>query len=152
MKKLLAVALALCLLVPCAGAEINGKGIEDFFVYASVFGLDDLSLKNAEIDVLNSNGIGKTVIWNIEECRIILTFDNADNLNGGMISGKGDLFLAACAALISGMDETGKYNDYGDFLSCYLLAASDTQRHYGTLSNGIIFYIEKGNTYYTFMI
>ena len=150
MKKLLAIAMVLCLLIPSATAEISDEEIEYFSIVASAFGLPDLYMKDATVVEVNTKYYYKFAIWNLDHCKISIGFDYSEKLKGGTIEGNGDDFLVASAALIATLDDSGKYNDYGRFFTTYLVSRVDEEEHVGFLENGVVYSVVKDGDNNTF--
>jgi hypothetical protein len=141
MKKVLAVALVLCLLAPCAMAEITDKDIEDFAVYVSVLGLPDLWVKNGDIRDLDG---GETAIsWNVDNCRVILSFDAFHRISKCLIQGEGDSFLVLSASFIMSIDHDHMESNLGAFTLCYLMARVLDHKNMGSFSNYMLFTVTK---------
>ena len=141
MKKLLAVALVLCILSPCAYAEITDSDISDFAVYVSVFGLPDLWVKNGDVREIDDSETG--ISWIVDNCRVILTFDTFHQIKKCSIQWGGDSFLILSASFIMSIDHDNRENNLGAFLMCYLMSHVRDDRSLGSFSNNMLFSVER---------
>lgn len=154
MKRFLSLLLVLALFVPAAFAEPSQSDIDEFDIYASVFGFDSLKLSDAEIHTINNAKAPCSAMWYFDSCRLAVTFNSLNMVNGAMINGSGDTFLNACAAIITYLDKPNFATNLGAFLFAYLMAQQlpDGEKELSTLVDGTVFHVENHSTYYTFMV
>ncbi len=154
MKKLLAMVLCFALLIPCALAEPTEGDIFDLFIYAEIFGLPELKLKDADVRKSESASVSYSACWYLDSLRYIATF-NADNeVNGAMIDGIGDPFFSACASIITYLDDDYFTTNLGSFLFAYLLVQQKEpgETEMGTFADETPFRLTKQETNYRFIV
>ena len=79
-----------------------------------------------------------------------MSLDRQEKLNGGLIEGNGEDFLAASAALLHALNPSGQIEDFGTLLTCYFLARRDSERHIGSTMNGYIFSVKNEGSFLSF--
>lgn len=154
MTRFLAMLLCLSIFALPALAEPKQSDIEDFAVYAEVYGFEDLKISDADIRTINNGRIAFAASWRFDSCRIVLTFDSLCNVNGAMIDGSGDPFLNACATYVTYYDRPNFTTNLGAFLFSYLMVQQkeNDENELGTFADGTAYHITKKPTYYSFLV
>ena len=141
MKRILAVALVLCLLPMIACA----KTLDDFSTYAVNLGADKLDPANEES--------AKNVRRYTQNGCVILFGLSGNDIVSAYIDGDGKDFLAYCAAALVCFDPNGKaIENNGWLLYAYLTAENAEDYGFGMTSNDMLFFMAYENGQYSFAI
>ena len=139
MKRLACFLLILCLVPVCAFA----LDLSEFNDIASVFGADRIDEKTATV----KNG---AYYYNSDDCQIIIVEESGE-FSQIFITGKGDAFLAYCAAAIYVSDSANSFvSNNGQLLTVYLMAHKGGRLN-GQMTHGQYFFIEQKDDYFIFM-
>jgi hypothetical protein len=128
MKKLLAVALVLCLLVPCV-ANANSIISIDFFIGVynaayKLYGGIEISLETA----IETYGDEHTFSWKTAGENLILVVNDYGNVSGVIVAGDraSRSFLPMCfCAFVASSAESLKDKDFSDLMLAYFVSLAE---------------------------
>lgn len=142
MKKLLCLLLALCLLPACAFAV----SVEDFNMYASIFG-------EPELDTSSGKTSNSYIFFESEDCIISFKEENGE-IKTIIVNGDGIPFIVYSMAAIMAFDQdSSNFTDNaGRFMTMFLLNRTATETETGYLPAGYYYAFSKDERGYVFLI
>jgi hypothetical protein len=146
MKKL-PVRKLLCLILACllSVSSAAAAGLEDFSVYAEIFGAHEVENGDARDQYIRF----------VQEDGCAVTFElDGGEINMALVDGEGEAFLAYCLAAILQFDPDTKNAtvNAGQLLTSYLLARGDGEEHTGVIASGNLFILRPNGDAWRFMI